>query len=140
MIKLAVIGSRNFSNKELFNRVMSQYVDEPVTIISGGASGVDKWAEDFANEHHKLIEIIRPINPSDKTSYLFRNVEIITISDRILAFWDGYSKGTGFVIEYAAARGKNVDVFKDTVVPNRNTKELHTSTNTIPEKPTIIRR
>ena len=57
-------------------------------------------------------QIIRPINPANKLDYLFRNVEIITLADKIIAFWDGKSKGTKFVIDYAKSRGKDVEVIK----------------------------
>ena len=80
------------------------------TVISGGAIGVDTWVESFCRSYNIPIEIIRPINPSNKIDYLYRNVEIITKADKIIAFWDGKSKGTKFVIDYAKARNKEVEV------------------------------
>ena len=59
------------------------------------------------------FEIIRPINPANKLDYLFRNIEIITKADRIIAFWDGKSKGTKFVIDYAKARNKDIEIIKE---------------------------
>jgi len=81
-------------------------------LVSGGARGVDKHAEEFAEANGIPIEIIRPINPANKLDYLFRNIEIITKADKIIAFWDGKSKGTKFVIDYAKARGKDIEVKK----------------------------
>lgn len=152
-MKIGVIGSRDFKNRILFEEIMSQYVGEQVIIVSGGANGVDTWAEEFANKNELLIEVIRPINPSDKLSYLFRNVEIITSCDKIIAFWDGYSKGTGFVIEYCKSRGKPIDIYNDSnatnyaampsIVPQKPHKTVIANTLEQPkdlsiDKPTLI--
>ncbi len=114
MSKIAVIGSRDFTMvNRIVNRLLRLKEEYPVfELISGGARGVDKHAEEFAEANQIPLEVIRPINPKDKFSYLLRNVEIITKADKILAFWDGKSKGTKFVIDYAKARGKNIEIIK----------------------------
>lgn len=110
-MNIAVIGSRNGFTKERVKKVMDDNFDyEYDRLITGGARGVDSFAIEIADKGAKSPEIIRPINPSDKISYLFRNIEIITKADKILAFWDGKSKGTKFVIDYVEARGKEIKV------------------------------
>ena len=111
MVKIAVIGSREFKQMGLVEETLYSkinYID--VEIITGGARGVDKFAEEFAKRINRPCRIIKPINPKDKLSYLFRNVEIVTLADKIIAFWDGKSKGTKFAIDYAKARGKDIEV------------------------------
>jgi hypothetical protein len=81
-------------------------------IIHGGATGADKLIQKWADEHHITCEIIRPIDPSNKLDYLFRNVEIVTKSKEIFAVWDGESKGTKFTMDYAKARNKPVMVVR----------------------------
>lgn len=123
-MKIAIIGSREFNNKFLFfselhkrNFNRGEYQHEVgLKFISGGAPGVDTWAEEYAKLHNIPIEIVRPINQKNKLDYLFRNVEIITKADKIIAFWDGKSRGTKFVIDYAKERNKNIEVIEDKYV------------------------
>ena len=114
MVKIAIIGSREFTNMELVSETLFQKLHHlDVEVITGGARGIDKYAEEYCKRKGIPCEVIKPINPKDKLSYLFRNIEIITKADRILAFWDGKSKGTKFVIDYSKARKKNLDLIKD---------------------------
>ena len=91
----------------------SKPVSLPLTILSGGAIGVDTFAKNWVIKRKRYpvayIEI-RPIDKTSKISYLYRNIEIITKADKILAFWNGESKGTKFTIDYAKTRGKEVKV------------------------------
>jgi len=116
-MKIAIIGSREFKNKELVEKILAKVltgiINGGVEVITGGARGVDAWVKEFCEKDCTLCKIIRPINPSNKLDYLFRNVEIITLADKIIAFWDGKSKGTKFVIDYAKARGKEVEIIKE---------------------------
>jgi hypothetical protein len=124
-MKTAIVGSRDFNNMELVSEILFQklhYTD--IEVVTGGARGIDTFVEQYCKQHSIPCNIITPINPKDKLSYLFRNVEIITKSDRILAFWDGQSKGTKFVIDYARARGKDVEVIKDIKTPCKIVEEL----------------
>ena len=115
-MKIAIIGSREgFFEEDIHNALKWKSDRKELdlkndSLISGGARGVDSYAESFFRAFNLPIEIIRPINPSNKMDYLFRNVEIITKADKIIAFWNGKSKGTKFVIDYAKARGKEVEI------------------------------
>ena len=110
-MKIAIIGSREGFTKEEVKKVMDNNFDyEYDRLITGGARGVDSFAIEIADKGAKDPHIIKPINPSDKFSYLLRNVEIITEADKIIAFWDGKSRGTKFVIDYAKARNKDIEV------------------------------
>ncbi len=120
-IKFGIVGNRIGWDKDFVLRKISDILMDKkanattTTIISGGARGVDKFAEEYAKELNIPIEIIRPINPANKLDYLFRNIEIITKADLIIAFWDEKSRGTKFVIDYAKARGKEVKIIMKTI-------------------------
>lgn len=111
-MKVAVIGSREFENMDVVEGHIYNYslLDDFDGFISGGARGVDKKVEEFSKRYNIPMEVIRPVNPANKLDYLYRNVEIITKADIVLAFWDKKSRGSMFVIKYALARGKNIIV------------------------------
>ena len=115
-MKIAIVGSREGFTDEFVTLRLNQFFDSsnPTknTFITGGARGVDKMAEEYAKILKIPLEIIRPINPASKIDYLFRNVEIVTKADLVVAFWDEKSRGTKFVIDYAKARGKEVKIIK----------------------------
>lgn len=112
MRKIAVVGSRKgFTKDTVYRKLRELKLSHTDTIITGGAPGVDTLAISFCQEYDVKCEIIRPINPSNKIDYLFRNVEIISLSDKMLVFWDQESKGTKFTLEYAKARNKSIDLY-----------------------------
>ena len=96
-MKVAVIGSRNLEVNDLDN-----YLPEQTTeIVSGGAKGIDTCAKKFALENNlKLTEFLPKYELFKKAAPLKRNIEIIEYADIVLAFWDGKSRGTKFVIDH----------------------------------------
>ena len=110
-MKIGFTGSRVLTqlNAEMLLE-LAKIADEKGTIIHGGAIGADELVDEFAYSIGINREVIRPISMSNKIDYLYRNVEIVAKADKILAFWDGKSRGTKFTIDYAKARGKEVKV------------------------------
>lgn len=98
MANLAIIGSRSFNNFSFAKNEIIEILKENniklSKIISGGASGADNIAEQFANKYNIPIEIIKPNWKLGKHAGILRNTEIIEKSDIIIAFWDQKSKGT----------------------------------------------
>ncbi len=107
-MKVAVIGSRNLTVEDL-----GKYLPEGTTeIVSGGAKGVDTCARKYACENElKLTEFPPEYSRYGRVAPLRRNLQIIDYADCVLAFWDGQSRGTKFVIEHCRAQGKPVRVF-----------------------------
>ncbi len=112
-MRVAVIGSRGLTVPDL-----SQYLPDGVTeIVSGGARGVDTSAAIWARAHGvPLTEFLPEYEKYGRRAPLLRNITIIDYSDLVLAFWDGRSRGTAFVIEKCRERGIPVKVF----YPNTN--------------------
>lgn len=108
-MKTAVIGSRSLSIKNLEN-----YLPENVTeIVSGGAKGIDTDAKNYALENNIPIkEFLPDYNRYGRSAPLKRNLEIIEYADIVIAFWDGISKGTEFVIDSCKKRNVKVIVYK----------------------------
>lgn len=95
-MKVAVIGSRGVTIDNL-----EDYLPEDVTeIVTGGAKGVDTCAEEYALAHNiKLTKFLPEYSKYRKSAPLKRNIQIIEYSDLVLAFWDGSSRGTKYVID-----------------------------------------
>ena len=106
-MKVAIIGSRGI-NIENLGDYLPEGTDE---IVSGGAKGVDTCAREYANTHGiKLTEFLPQYKLYGRGAPLKRNLQIIEYADTVLAFWDGESKGTAFVIENCKKLSKELRV------------------------------
>ena len=114
MINIAIIGSRDFKNKQLLNQKMqelkAQYGIQ--TIISGGAKGADTLGVQWANKNNIQTQVFYPDFKKHKRVYHYRNRQIVRASDLIVAFWNGSSTGTKYTIDYAKSLEKDVVVVK----------------------------
>lgn len=83
-------------------------------IVSGGANGADSIAEFVASRFEIKTEIIKPdfSNGYDVRKYFERNDKIIDKCDKIIAFWDGFSRGTGYVINRCKLLDKDLEVIR----------------------------
>lgn len=102
-MKIAIVGSREPGNinfaLELEKCINIQSGD---TIISGGASGIDTLAAEYATSHGLELKEIRPDYARNGRGATFiRNREIVDNADIVVAFWNGTSKGTKYTIDYA---------------------------------------
>jgi len=95
-MKVAVIGSRGLWVDDL-----AKYLPEGVTeIVSGGARGVDTCAAEYARKNNlPLKEFLPKYELYGRRAPLVRNIEIINYADIVIAFWDGESHGTKFVMD-----------------------------------------
>ena len=96
-MKVAIIGSRGLSVTYL-----GRYLPK----------GVDTSAREYALAHGiKLTEFLPEYTRFGKSAPLKRNITIIEYSDIVLAFWDGKSRGTKFVIDNCRKLGVEVRVY-----------------------------
>lgn len=126
-MKVAVIGSRTFTDKELLFSTLDQIGGKTV-IVSGGAPGADRLAERYAEANGLIKEIYKADwnnlnHPEavirykhgrkyDANAGFRRNKVIIDSSNLVVAFWDGNSKGTKNALDYARSKGKEVQIVK----------------------------
>lgn len=113
MTKVAIIGSRNFSNIELFNSsIINIFKDNNIInpeIVSGGAIGADTFAKALAIKNNfKYTEFLPDWKKFGKSAGPIRNRQIVEYSDLIIAFWDGQSRGTLSSIEFARELNKPI--------------------------------
>ena len=108
-MKVAVVGSRSLSVEDL-----SLYLPEETTeIVSGGAKGVDTSAREYAKRHGiPLTEFLPDYRRYGRGAPLQRNIDILKYADMVLAFWNGTSKGTKFVIDECKKHGVPVKIIR----------------------------
>ena len=107
-MKTAVIGSRGLRVTNL-----EKYLPPDTTeIVSGGAKGIDTCAKEYALTHNiKLTEFLPDYKQFGRVAPLKRNLQIIEYADIVLAFWDGKSRGTKYVIDNCRKTGVEVKVY-----------------------------
>jgi predicted Rossmann fold nucleotide-binding protein DprA/Smf involved in DNA uptake len=63
-MKLAIVGTRSFTNYEAFVREVERILSErkltPSVIVSGGAKGADTLAERYAKDKSLALEVTSP--------------------------------------------------------------------------------
>ena len=107
-MKVAVIGSRSITTIKNLESVLPP---ETTEIVSGGAKGVDAIAKEYALSHGlKYTEFLPEYEKYGKSAPLKRNISIIEYSDFVVAFWDGMSTGTKFVIDNCEKMGVRLRV------------------------------
>lgn len=110
-MRIAVIDSRSIQIENL-----ELYLPEGTSeIITGGARGADACAEHYAKENNIPYTVFRPDYPRyGRAAPLRRNMEIIAHSDMVLAFWDGHSRGTSYVIRQCEKHREPLQVYLPT--------------------------
>ena len=106
-MKLAIVGSRCINNIDI-----GTYIQEvPTEIISGGAKGVDTLASEYAIRNNiKLTEFLPDYKRYGRGAPIIRNSQIVECCDKLIAFWDGKSRGTLSSINLAKKLGKELQV------------------------------
>lgn len=116
-MKIAVIGSRSIVDKDWVNYHLDKNlfgVYDPLTVLSGGAKGVDTLAREWAVKSGVDFILFKPYHLLDNSVmynpryYFVRNKQIVDNADSVVAFLDTSvpSNGTKDVIKYARKRGK----------------------------------
>lgn len=106
-MKVAVVGSRNITEIDL----KFYLPDDTTEIISGGAKGVDTVALEYAKKYAIKLTLFFPdYKRFGRSAPLKRNLQIIVYADIVIAFWDGKSRGTKFIIENCEKTQKECQV------------------------------
>ena len=116
MLRVAIVGSRSINDLELLENIWKQlelpYKD--VTIVSGGALGVDNNGADFSNKYGIPIMVFKPNwTRYGKSAGFKRNEDIIKNCDICIAIWDGKSQGTKHSMDLCKAYFKRLYVWNN---------------------------
>ena len=107
MKQVIIAGCRNYNNyteaKIYIDRCLSNIRrTHKITIISGGCCGADKLGERYAVENNfNVVRYPAQWNKYGKKAGPIRNKAMAEIADFIICFWDGESKGTQSMIQFA---------------------------------------
>lgn len=113
--KVIIAGSRDFETEEHYLQLESQ-MDQliltfglPDEIVSGAARGADRLGERYATANGiKITRFLPDWDRHPKRAGFLRNQDMGNYADTLVAFWDGHSKGTRHMIEYAIKQGLEV--------------------------------
>lgn len=116
-VRLIIAGGRDFNDYSLLCDETSKFIGEEknVTIISGLARGADRLGCRFAEENNYTLEGFAaqwklPNGVYDHSAGIKRNKLMAKNADSLIAFWDGDSRGTMSMIDFAAEMGLNIKV------------------------------
>ena len=112
--KLAVVGSRYFKDYLLFTTKLDEWIKingKPEYIVSGGATGADRFAEVYAKNHNIPTIIFKPDwNKYGKAAGMIRNNDIVNNCTHLIAFPSRTGKGTQDSISKAEKMSKPIEV------------------------------
>ncbi|WP_199097187.1 SLOG family protein [Dyella sp. ASV21] len=118
-MKIIVAGGRDFANIELMHDHITHLVQhgwmaDDSTLVCGMARGADMlaytlWTERYDNPVEKF--------PADwdrlgKGAGFIRNRQMAETADKLIAFWDGKSRGTEHMVQTMQTLGKPVHIVR----------------------------
>lgn len=114
MFKVIIAGSRGFNDFNLLKEKCDLILRNKTTdieIVSGGAYGADLLGEEYAKHRgYKIRRFIPDWKNLGKKAEILRNCEMGDYADALICFWDGESRGSKQMIEYAKSKGLKVRV------------------------------
>ena len=110
-MKVIIAGSRHFHNYQLVEDTIKRLGLEIDEVVYGGAPGTDYLGLLWARKHKvKVKTFLAEWSVYGGAAGPLRNKQMAEYGDYLLAFWNGKSKGTLSVIQYAQKTGKPCDV------------------------------
>lgn len=113
-MRTIIAGSRTITDISAVYEAVEKCGWIPTVIVSGHAPGVDRLGEKWAE-----IEIVQlEVYPANWARFgrgagKIRNAEMALKAEALIAIWDGYSKGTGHMID--CARANNLKIYVEMV-------------------------
>lgn len=115
MTKFAIIGGRDFDDFEYMKSILDPM--KPTMIISGGATGADALAYEYARQRG-ITFVCHPPSEEDKKNLGYaaackrRSLRIVESAEIIIAFPTHSSRGTWHAIGLAKKLKKLYAIFK----------------------------
>ena len=116
--RIAVAGCRDYNDyaeaRQYIDFCISKIKNEYTLIfVSGGCKGADMLGERYAREYgYKIEKYLARWDKYGRAAGPKRNIKMAEASDFIICFWDGKSRGTKSMIEYAKKLEKPLRIKK----------------------------
>lgn len=113
-LRVCVAGSRTCQDARYIRQRLDRLFPHPqeIVVVSGGARGPDsigaQWGRD--RKAHRVDVFRAEWDRLGKRAGYIRNATMADNTDKLVAFWDGISRGTLHMIEECRKRGIPVDV------------------------------
>ena len=108
-VRLAIVGSRNLDDSDIFHRGVSKAVElwgTPCEVVSGGALGADAMGERWAQQNGIPVRVFKPDwNLYGMKAGPIRNQLLVDRSTHVLAFPSREGKGTQDAVRRARKKG-----------------------------------
>ena len=105
ILRVIIAGSRDmdlYEGRKLLESALEIIEWEPTVVLCGMAPGADTIGRIWANDNNIPVEEYPAAwNKYGLQAGFIRNVEMARKADALLALWNGYSKGTGHMIDTA---------------------------------------
>ena len=113
--RVVVAGCRGYTDYKQAEQFINESLGDrsPATLVflSGGCRGADMLGERYAVEHGISVEQYLPNwRRYGRGAGVKRNREMVDSCDEVICFWDGTSRGTKSLIDYAHRMGKPVRI------------------------------
>ena len=116
-MKTIVAGSRKITSLVIVYRGIQSAPWFATEIVSGGAQGVDRAGEKYAEDTGTPLKVFpADWNKHGRGAGFIRNAQMAEYADALIAIWDGESRGTTHMIETAKRQGLVVHVVTVKVV------------------------
>lgn len=116
-MKTIIAGCRDIDDTGIVQDAIERSGFGPGTteVVSGGASGIDRVGESLAHLHGVAVKVFRADwKKHGRAAGPIRNREMAAYADRLIAVWDGKSRGTENMICEMERLGKPVYVHRVT--------------------------
>ena len=110
-MRTIIAGSRDFTVYGILKQAMEGF-EKPTVVLSGNARGADQLGERWARENNIRIERYIPNWHLGRGAGFARNIQMAQNAERLIAFWDGNSRGTKHMIDTARAYDLIVEVVR----------------------------
>jgi hypothetical protein len=108
-MKVIIAGSRSIEDKEVVLQAIADSKFTITEVISGGAKGVDRMGEEWAEEQGIPFRVIRTgWKRGGRGGGFVNNEDMADQAEALIAVYDGESKGTKHMIDTMRKRGKKI--------------------------------